>query len=510
MYNLAFLTAALAAVAAPSLAQTVQGTPEGFAAGVTGGGNGQVVTPSNIEELVSYLGSSDPLTVVIDGEMNFIGSEGSTTETGCAPWGTDPSCQTAINANDWCGNYESGAGMVEVTYDVAGTSPIEVASDKTILGVNGAVIRGKGIRFREGVRNVIVQNIEITELNPQYVWGGDAIAFDGCSDIWIDHVKVSLIGRMFVVAHYNANTGITISNSEFDGNTDWSASCDGYHYWTFFLTGDGDQITMKNNYVHHTSGRSPKVDEGSFVHVVNNYWYENSGHCFEGAGGAILVEGNTFENVVAMEADLTSAVFASGQDSDACSASIGRPCMGNAYVNSPDFEHSDTSVLSRFGGGEVADAVDASSATGAANSAGPTLSGSGGAPQNLVAEEPQAETTVPDEEAPATEQDFAFDAPTEETASTEDDFAFEAPTEETAPTEDDFAFEAPADEPTTAAPSAPLSTGTGEPAFALPSQDSQDSPYPATNETEPAVPEAPLTTAPAGGNSECGVEYVYV
>jgi hypothetical protein len=25
---------------------------------------------------------------------------------------------------------------------------------------------------------------------------------------------------------------VTISNSEFDGQTSWSATCDGHHYWT--------------------------------------------------------------------------------------------------------------------------------------------------------------------------------------------------------------------------------------------------------------------------------------
>lgn len=40
------------------------------------------------------------------------------------------------------------------------------------------------------VSNVIIQNIHITELNPEYVWGGDAITLDGTDMVWIDHVKV--------------------------------------------------------------------------------------------------------------------------------------------------------------------------------------------------------------------------------------------------------------------------------------------------------------------------------
>ena len=72
------------------------------------------------------------------------------------------------------------------------------------------------------------------------------------------------------------------------------------------------------------SGRSPKIDINSFVHVVNNYWYENSGHCFEGEGGYALVEGNTFEAVNAMESDWAGAMLASASDNSACASALGR------------------------------------------------------------------------------------------------------------------------------------------------------------------------------------------
>lgn len=380
MQNITFLTAALAAVIGSTAAQTVSGTPEGFAAGTTGGAAGETVTPTSTDELVTYLTADQPYTILITQEFDFTGTEGSKTETGCAPWGTEAACQLAINANNWCTDYQSGAGAVQVTYDVAGTSPIDVASDKTILGVgSGAVIRGKGLRMSNGVSNIIVQNIAITELNPQYVWGGDALTLDGTSNIWIDHVKVSLIGRMFLVTGYNANTGVTISNSDFDGVTDWSASCDNNHYWALFFVGDGDQITFKNNYVHNVSGRSPKIDTGSFVHVVNNYWSDIPGQAFEGQGGFAIVEGNMFENVNAIQSDFAGAMYAPSTDDSACSSALGRACMANAYTSSPSLAFMDTSALDKISGLEVADAVDAASAKSAASNAGNTLvSGSSG------------------------------------------------------------------------------------------------------------------------------------
>lgn len=36
------------------------------------------------------------------------------------------------------------------------------------------------------------RNVFITDINPKYVWGGDAITIDDADMIWIDHVTVRL------------------------------------------------------------------------------------------------------------------------------------------------------------------------------------------------------------------------------------------------------------------------------------------------------------------------------
>lgn len=100
-----------------------------------------------------------------------------------------------------CTNGNAGAGVktISVTYDKAGLAGINVGSNKSIVGVGSkGVIRGKGLRMANGAKNVIIQNIHITELNPQYIWGGDAITVAGSDLIWVDHVKISLIGRQMV------------------------------------------------------------------------------------------------------------------------------------------------------------------------------------------------------------------------------------------------------------------------------------------------------------------------
>lgn len=122
-----------------------------------------------------------------------------------------------------------------------------------------------------GVQNVIIQNIRITELNPQYVWGGDAITLAGTDLIWIDHVTTDKIARQHIVLGEDASGRVSITNSNIDGESEWSATCDGYHYWNLYFTGSDDQITFKNNYVHHFSGRAPKLGGSTVLHAVNNY-----------------------------------------------------------------------------------------------------------------------------------------------------------------------------------------------------------------------------------------------
>jgi len=168
---------------------------------------------------------------------------------------------------------------------------------------------------------------------------------------------------MFVAGN-GASNRVTLSNNEFDGATSWSASCDGHHYWAIYLTGSQDLITMKGNYIHHTSGRSPKVGGNSLVHAVNNYWYANSGHAFDNAaGGKVLAEGNVFQNVVTPLLANGGKLFGSPSTSAnaVCSASLGHVCQVNAFGSSGTLAGTDSSFLSSFAGKSVASAGKASS-----------------------------------------------------------------------------------------------------------------------------------------------------
>ncbi|CAF2069759.1 unnamed protein product [Rotaria magnacalcarata] len=261
-------------------------------------------------------------------------------EQGCRPASNrcvNNGGQDAINGANWC----SGQPSTPVSYYKAAIRGLQVASHKTLLGKGTAgILKGKGLRIINGASNIIIQNIHITNLNPQYIWGGDAITLAGSDLIWIDHCKFSLIGRQMIVTGFEPAGRVTISNCEFDGQTSWSATCNRQHYWTMYFTGKSDSLTFHSNYIHHTSGRGPKVggNNGTNVvmHAANNVWQNIDGIALEdGIGGNVLLEGNYFENVKyprKTDKPGVSQVFAPMSANSDCQASLGRPCQPNKVL----------------------------------------------------------------------------------------------------------------------------------------------------------------------------------
>ncbi|KAI9984345.1 hypothetical protein PInf_005693 [Phytophthora infestans] len=341
------------------------GSATGFAAGTTGGGNATPVYPQTNSQLAAYLKDAVPRVIVLSKTFDFRGTEGTTTTNGCRPDYTR-ACMAKNNGYKSQDVILSSGGMsgtggcsggtsVKVTYDKASQNRLIVTDNKTLRGIGtSGVILGKGLWLNGN--NIIIQNVHITELNRHLVWGGDAIYMQGVngksmSKIWLDHIKISRIGRQFIVANNAGVSSLTISNSDFDGRTDYSASCDGRHYWTFLLYGKDTKVSMINNYVHSTSGRSPKVggssDSNAIVHVANNYWADNSGHSFElGQNGFVLAEGNYYQDTVAPE----GAIYAATATTE-CSNYLGRSCLPNVLDKSGSLQsRSGATALSKMKG----------------------------------------------------------------------------------------------------------------------------------------------------------------
>ncbi|WYZ44770.1 hypothetical protein EsH8_VIII_000086 [Colletotrichum jinshuiense] len=352
------LLAVLASVANLAAAQTVTGKAEGFAAGVTGGGSAAAVTPKDIDELTTYLTDDEPRVILLSQEYDFTESEGTESGTACASWGTGNACQRIIQ--DDCGSSPAEKG----TWYKAARTPIDVGSNKTILGVGSkGVIKGKGLRMQGS--NVIIQNIEVTDLNHKYVWGGDAISFAGADQVWVDHVTTTRPGRQHYVFGFTPSKRITLSNNFINGDSTYSTGCDGYHYWTFEMVGKDDQITMKNNYIYKTSGRGPALSGATLLHAVNNVWSDIKGHAIEGGEATArgIFEGNVFSNVNQMVSDYKGKLFTSpdATTNAKCKTALGRACEVNILEKATgDFDYSDTSFFNDFAGLSIASAEAAS------------------------------------------------------------------------------------------------------------------------------------------------------
>ncbi|PSK41804.1 hypothetical protein B9Z65_9190 [Elsinoe australis] len=352
----------LAALADSAMAQKVVGKAEGFAAGVTGGGSAAAQTPRDIKELTSLLTDATARVILLDKTYDYTTSEGTVTGTACASWGTGSACQQILQ--DDCGSSPKST----VTYNKAAKTPIKVGSNKTILGVgNKGIIKGKGLSFAG--KNVIVQNIEVSDLNPKYVWGGDALSFAGADQIWIDHVTTARPGRQHYVFGFTPSSRITLSNNFINGDSPYSTGCDRHHYWTFEMVGTKDTITMKNNYIYKTAGRGPALSGGTLLHAVNNVWDDVKGHALEGGDAKArgIFEGNVFNNVTTVVADYAGKLFAApdATTNKQCQSALGRACQVNTFPGTKTGSKlsalKDTSFFADFKGLSIAGAATAAS-----------------------------------------------------------------------------------------------------------------------------------------------------
>ncbi|UXH76425.1 right-handed parallel beta-helix repeat-containing protein [Roseateles amylovorans] len=294
-----------------SVGLKVKTVPVGFGAGVTGGAGGEVVDVSTPAQLKSalcdrYNGStcidSTPRVIRVLGVIDFINTEGSTTGKACAY----SSNNCAVNGKqekilDW-NSYCSGRQLFDLTYDTAGGTPLRVGSNKTIVGVGkNAGIKGKGFYLRDGVSNIIIRNLSLTDINDGVIWGGDAITIDGASDVWIDHNYFARIGRQMIVTGWGPADRVTISNNVLDGTTDYGHFCDGRSYWFMLLIAEGQTITIIGNKIYNSSGRSPEVGRSPWatqygmVHLVNNLYDNNFWMGIAASENVVtLIEGNDF------------------------------------------------------------------------------------------------------------------------------------------------------------------------------------------------------------------------
>ncbi|KAJ1035683.1 hypothetical protein NDA18_000460 [Ustilago nuda] len=318
--------------------------PHGFAASATGGGSAPPVIPKSPSELFKLLTDPQPRVIHLDRTYDFRTTAGVCTNcAGCIPdsYAKCPSKgQLAIdNGQGWCKDKPFHA----VTYDKAGLTPIRMGPNKSVIGITAnAGIRGKGLLIAHQ-KNVILQGFAIELINPEFIWGGDGVTIRDSDLVWIDRIMFRLIGRQFIVTGYESAGRVTISNSFFDCQTKWSATCDDSHYWTVLGYGKSDRVTFSGNIMKHCSGRSPRIanpdNQGgdSVWHVVNSAFEGSTGHSFDlGPGVSALIEGNVFNDIAQTSLHESSPGRAFAPSDKAlcsqCKAMLGRDCQPNAYI----------------------------------------------------------------------------------------------------------------------------------------------------------------------------------
>jgi pectate lyase len=202
---------------------------------------------------------------------------------------------TVTNLTDFKAAARSSSPLIiQVSGNFTSTGMIDVASNKTIIGLNGATLNGVGLALYR-VNNIIIKNLKINK-----VVGGDGITIKETSHhIWVDHCEIwqdrthgwDYYDELLEVT--DRSNYVTISNNKFHDSH------------IAFLIGSGDaqttdigylKVTMYGNYFYNISERQPSTRFG-FMHVFNNYFYNGSGYTVGVTMGAtVRTDNNYFEN----------------------------------------------------------------------------------------------------------------------------------------------------------------------------------------------------------------------
>jgi pectate lyase len=172
---------------------------------------------------------------------------------------------------------------------------ILVGSNKTLVGLGrGALLRGASFDFGTS-QNVIMRNIAIFDVNPTMIEAGDAITLTAPTQVWVDHCTFKWISDGFIDAGTGTNA-VTVSWSHYDGLSDYA--CSGHHpRASQFEDASG---TIHHSFWDHVDTHAPTVAHAtSRVHLFDNYTTDDADYAVEASCGAqVLLEGNTFEDVV--------------------------------------------------------------------------------------------------------------------------------------------------------------------------------------------------------------------
>jgi pectate lyase len=267
---------------------TSTGTAQGGSGGRTSGATGGApATGGN---------GACPMELVGWGAMNADGQNGTTGGGNASPQRVTALAELRSLAGDATARVIQIAGTIDV-----GTSALDIASNKTLVGVDkNATIKG-GINVRAGNSNIIVRNLNLQGKGE----GGepaDTAAVRTSHHLWFDHLNIWDGGDGNLDLTIGSNY-ITVSWSKF-----WYTNPNHSHRLSCLVGAGstaGDTDTGKNNVTYHhnwfaelVDQRMPRVLFGK-GHVFSNYYTSSgNGYCVgSGSFASLLVENNYFKNV---------------------------------------------------------------------------------------------------------------------------------------------------------------------------------------------------------------------
>ncbi|MGK3955624.1 pectate lyase [Arthrobacter sp. R4] len=230
--------------------------PRGFAgipahgrAATTGGAGGRLVHANTPDQLRAFAKSTEPLVVILHGELVFP-------------------------------QYEK----------------LTVTANKSFLGAGeGAAVVNAGFKLIS-VSNVVFRNFTVRD---SYIPGDfagkrpdndrDGIQMDTCTHVWVDHMYFARLGDGLVDIRKDCDN-ITLSWNVFADHN--KALGEG---WTQNVV---TRLTLHHNWIRNTHQRNASLDNTAASHVYNNYLEDISSYGMLGRNAALLVvEGNYFRDV---------------------------------------------------------------------------------------------------------------------------------------------------------------------------------------------------------------------
>jgi pectate lyase len=230
--------------------------PTGFAgvaahgrAGTTGGAGGVLVHANTPDQLRTFARSTEPLVVILHGELVFP-------------------------------QYEK----------------LTVTANKSFLGAGeGAGVVNAGFKL-VNVSNVVFRNFTVRD---SYIPGDfegkrpdndrDGIQMDTSTHVWVDHMHFTRLGDGLVDIRKDCDN-VTLSWNVFSDHN--KALGEG---WTANVV---TRLTLHHNWIRNTHQRNASLDNTAASHVYNNYLEDISSYGMLGRNAALLfVEGNYFRDV---------------------------------------------------------------------------------------------------------------------------------------------------------------------------------------------------------------------